>query len=165
MTSGFMLNAHYTWSKTRDMATYSNGGGQTMDNFDIWRDYGPANWDVPHRLVVSYLGTCRSSGVRQPAAPRCAGGWHMAGITTLQSGTPLNVLRPTDIANVGFTNQRPNLVNADVELNRQENPMGSTLINCIDPAAFAPPAAFTYGDTTPQPTCAGRRTARPTSRS
>ena len=27
MTKGFMLNAHYTWSKTRDMATHSNGGG------------------------------------------------------------------------------------------------------------------------------------------
>ena len=37
------------------MSTHSNGGGQTMDNYDIWRDYGPANWDVPHRFVASYL--------------------------------------------------------------------------------------------------------------
>ena len=29
MTNGFMVNAHYTWSKTRDMATHSNGGGRT----------------------------------------------------------------------------------------------------------------------------------------
>ena len=26
-----------------------------MNKFDIYRDYGPANWDVPHRLVVSYV--------------------------------------------------------------------------------------------------------------
>ena len=48
-------NAHYTWSRTRDMATHSNGGGQTMNNYDIWSDYGPANWDIPHRFVVSYI--------------------------------------------------------------------------------------------------------------
>ena len=26
-----------------------------MDNYDIWRDYGPANWDIPHRFVASYI--------------------------------------------------------------------------------------------------------------
>ena len=55
MSHGIQADAHYTWSRTRDMATHSNGGGQTMDNYDIWRDYGPAIWDVPHRFVASYL--------------------------------------------------------------------------------------------------------------
>ena len=55
MSHGIQADAHYTWSRTRDMATHSNGGGQTMDNYDIWRDYGPANWDIPHRFVASYL--------------------------------------------------------------------------------------------------------------
>ncbi len=55
MSHGIQADAHYTWSRTRDMSTHSNGGGQTMDNYDIWRDYGPANWDVPHRFVASYI--------------------------------------------------------------------------------------------------------------
>ena len=55
MSHGLQADVHYTWSRTRDMSTHSNGGGQTMDNYDIWRDYGPANWDVPHRFVASYL--------------------------------------------------------------------------------------------------------------
>ena len=55
MSHGIQADAHYTWSRTRDMATHSNGGGQTMDNYDIWRDYGPAIWDIPHRFVASYL--------------------------------------------------------------------------------------------------------------
>ena len=55
MSHGLQADAHYTWSRTRDMATHSNGGGQTMDNYDIWRDYGPANWDIPHRFVASYI--------------------------------------------------------------------------------------------------------------
>ena len=52
---GLQADAHYTWSRTRDMATHSNGGGAVMDNYDIYRDYGPANWDIPHRFVTSYL--------------------------------------------------------------------------------------------------------------
>ena len=55
MSHGIQADAHYTWSRTRDMATHSNGGGQTMDNYDIWRDYGPSNWDIPHRFVASYM--------------------------------------------------------------------------------------------------------------
>ena len=55
MSHGLQVDAHYTWSRTRDMATHSNGGGQTMNNYDIWADYGPANWDVPHRFVASYI--------------------------------------------------------------------------------------------------------------
>ena len=35
MSHGLQVDAHYTWSRTRDMATHSNGGGQTMDNYDI----------------------------------------------------------------------------------------------------------------------------------
>ena len=30
MSHGLQGSAHYTWSRTRDMATHSNGGGQTM---------------------------------------------------------------------------------------------------------------------------------------
>ena len=26
-----------------------------MNNYDIWADYGPASWDVPHRFVASYI--------------------------------------------------------------------------------------------------------------
>jgi hypothetical protein len=55
MSHGLQVDARYTWSRTRDMATHSNGGGQTMNNYDIWADYGPANWDVPHRFVASYV--------------------------------------------------------------------------------------------------------------
>ena len=55
MSHGLQADAHYTWSRTRDMSTHSNGGGQTMNNYDIRADYGPANWDIPHRFVASYI--------------------------------------------------------------------------------------------------------------
>jgi len=81
MVEGFLVNAHYTWSRTRDMATHSNGGGRTVNNYDIYSDYGPANWDVPHRLVVSYVWDMpfykdSSNGWLKGVL----GGWQVAGV-------------------------------------------------------------------------------------
>lgn len=148
MTNGFLLNAHYTWSKTRDMATHSNGGGAIVNNYDIWSDYGPANWDVPHRFVVSYVWDMPFFRDSDNYFLRgIVGGWQIAGVTTIQSGTPLNVTIQPDRANIGVGNQRPTLVNANVTLNCQTNPNGLGLVGCIDPAAFALPDLYTFGNT------------------
>ena len=50
MSHGLQADAHYTWSRTRDMATHSNGGGQTMDNYDIWRGLRPGELGRPAPL-------------------------------------------------------------------------------------------------------------------
>jgi hypothetical protein len=148
MTNGFLLNAHYTWSKTRDMATHSNGGGAIVNDYDIWSDYGPANWDVPHRLVVSYVWDMPFFRDSSNLLLRgVLGGWQVAGISTIQSGTPINVTIQPDRANVGRGGQRPMLVNPGVELNCQANPNGLGLVGCIDPAAFALPDLYTFGNT------------------
>ncbi|MEN3339510.1 MAG: hypothetical protein V7647_3186 [Acidobacteriota bacterium] len=154
MSFGLQANAHYTWSKTRDMATHSNGGGATMDNYDIWRDYGPANWDIPHRFVASYIYEVPFwKNSSQPLLKYVIAGWQVGGVTTLQSGSPVNVTFGRDIANIGRTGlQRPDLVGPVPQLNCQANSAGATalarreLVNCYDPAAFAFPAAFTFGN-------------------
>jgi hypothetical protein len=146
MSHGLQADAHYTWSRTRDMATHSNGGGTTMDQYDIWRDYGPANWDYPHRFVASYIYDVpffRSSSnvfLRNVVA-----GWQVGGITTYQSGDPLNLSINGDRGNVGAGGQRADLIGPVPELNCQPNPAGLGLINCFDASAFAVPAQFTYG--------------------
>ena len=154
LSHGIQGDAHYTWSRTRDMSTHSNGGGQTMDNYDIWRDYGPANWDVPHRFVASYiydLPFFRESS--QPVLKYVVGGWQVSGVTTIQSGTPVNVTISTDRANIGITGQqRPDLVGQVPELSCVGNSAGASQveqrqqINCIDATAFALPAQFTFGN-------------------
>jgi Carboxypeptidase regulatory-like domain/TonB dependent receptor len=147
MMKGIQADAHYTWSRTRDMATHSNGGGTTMDNYDIWRDYGPANWDIPHRFVASYiydvpfLRSSPNAFLRSVVA-----GWQIGGITTYESGTPLNVTIQGDRANTGTGGQRADLVGPVPESNCQPNPTGLGLVNCFDPAAFAVPAIFTFGN-------------------
>jgi hypothetical protein len=154
MSHGLQADAHYTWSKTRDMGTHSNGGGQTMDNYDIWRDYGPANWDTPHRFVASYiyeLPFLKSSS--RPILKYVVAGWQIGGVTTLQSGTPINVTMAGDRANIGINNQqRPNLIGPGPKLNCEPNSAGATdvarrqLINCFDRSAFELPALFTFGN-------------------
>jgi hypothetical protein len=149
MSHGLQLDAHYTWSRTRDMATHSNGGGQVMDNYDIWRDYGPANWDIPHRFVASYIYDIpflKSSS--QPILKYAVAGWQVGGVTTIQSGSPVNVTISTDRANIGISPviQRPNLVGPVPSLNCQPNATSLELINCYDATAFALPAQFTFGN-------------------
>jgi hypothetical protein len=154
MSLGLQADAHYTWSRTRDMATHSNGGGATMDNYDIWRDYGPANWDVPHRFVASYIYDVPFlKDSSQPILKHVVAGWQVSGVTTVQSGTPVNITLSTDHANIGISGlQRPDLRGAVPAMNCQANSAGATavarrqLINCYDASAFALPAQFTFGN-------------------
>ncbi len=148
MSNGLQLDASYTWSKTLDENTCSNCGGQTMDNYDPMRDYGPAAWDVPHRFVASYiydvpfLKTSPNAFLRYVVA-----NWQVAGITTIQSGTPVNVTIGSDVANIGITGQqRANLVGSVPSLNCSTDPATKKQINCFDPSAFAMPAQYTFGN-------------------
>jgi len=149
MSHGLQADVHYTWSRTRDMATNSNGGGQTMNNYDIRADYGPANWDVPHRFVASYIYDVPFlKDSSQPVLKYVVAGWQVGGVTTIQSGTPVNVTIAADRANIGITGfQRPDLVGAVPQLNCQQSPTSLDLINCFDASAFAMPAQYTFGNT------------------
>jgi len=130
------------------MSTHSNGGGQTMNNYDIWADYGPANWDVPHRFVATYIYDVpflKTSS--NPVLKYVVAGWQVGGVSTIQSGTPVNVTITTDRANIGISGQqRPNLVGSVPALNCQPNTTTLELINCYDAAAFALPAQFSFGN-------------------
>ena len=121
MTHGIQADVHYTWSRTRDMATHSNGGGQTMDNYDIWRDYGPANWDIPHRFVASYLYDVPFFKDSSSAILRyVVAGWQVSGVTTIQSGSPVNATlshRPRE-----HRDHRPAAARSDWRGSRHELP-------------------------------------------
>ncbi len=146
MTRGFLADAHYTWSKTRDMANHSNGGGSIVNDYDIWSDYGPAAWDVPHRFVLSFIyDTPFFRDSPNVFLRQVLGGWQIGSVTTLQSGTPLNVTIQGDRANIGRGAQRPN-VTGSPSLNCQPNPNGLGLVNCIDASAFSLPDQFTFGN-------------------
>lgn len=74
--------------------------------------------------------------------------WRDVFLTTLQSGTPINVTIGNDQANIGISGvQRPNLTGGVPSLNCVPNPASPPqLMNCFDAAAFALPAQFTFGN-------------------
>ena len=136
------------------MATHSNGGGQTMDNYDIWRDYGPANWDVPHRFVASYLYDVPFlKDSPQPILKYVVAGWQVSGVTTIQSGYARQrdvEHRPREYRHHRSYNVPTWLAAFPTELPAEQ--AGATdvarrqLINCFDASAFALPAQFTFGN-------------------
>ncbi|MBV9340899.1 MAG: carboxypeptidase regulatory-like domain-containing protein [Acidobacteria bacterium] len=135
------FRASYTFSKSLDDASGAGGfyRGPPEDSRNLRRDYGRSDFDIRHRFTVSYAW-------RIPAPPHLSGwlhalasNWQLNGITTLESGGPINITLVTDNSGTGEFRDRPNLVgDAHVAF----NPTGSYL----NPAAFALPAAGTYGN-------------------
>ena len=86
-------------------------------------------------------------GSSQPILKYAVAGWQIGGVTTVQSGTPINVTLNGDPANIGISNlQRPNLVGAVPSLNCQPLANSRELVSCFDASAFALPAAFSFGN-------------------
>jgi hypothetical protein len=129
------------------MANHSNSGGRIVNTYDIWSDYGPAAWDIPHRFVLSYMWEIPFLRESPNKILRSLlGGWQVSGVSTFQSGTPLNVVIQGDRANTGDSpSQRPDVI-GNPRVSCQDNPTGLGLVNCIDPAAFATPAQYTFGN-------------------
>jgi hypothetical protein len=68
------------------------------------------------------------------------GGWQISGILALQTGNPLTPVLATDRANIGTSNQRPDLI-GDPNLHGKGTPN-----QWFNTAAFALPTAGTYGN-------------------
>jgi hypothetical protein len=135
------FRASYTFSKSLDDTSGAGGfyRGPVEDSRNLRRDYGRSDFDIRHRFTITYAW-------RIPAPTGLAGwlhgiasNWQLNGITTLQSGGPLNITLPFDNSGTGEFRDRPNLVgNPYVAF----NPTGPYL----NPAAFAQPLPGTYGN-------------------
>ncbi len=135
------FRASYTFSKSLDVASGAGGfrGGPPEDSRNLRRDYGPSDFDIRHRLTFSYAWRVPAPASRKGWVRVVAANWQLNGITTLQTGGPINITMPFDNSGTGEFRDRPNLVgNARVPF----NPTGPFL----NPAAFAQPAQGTYGN-------------------
>ena len=140
---GLTTLTSYTFSKTLDVSTDSNGGSNVMDPFNWRLDYGLANWDVRHRFVASYNYEIPFFANSNKFAKAVLGGWQTNGITTVQSGFPFGVPIAVDQANVGIGTQRANFSGSPISVD-----CGSgKLVNCVNISGFTLPAPFTYGAT------------------
>ena len=113
-------------------------------------DYGRASYDIRHIFQAAYVyelpfGKGRKFGSSWSGVGNAVlGGWAVEGITRLETGTPVNVTIGADVANIGKSAQRPNVLrNPDIGGNRNVD------LPWFDITAFQRPAAFTYGNAAP----------------
>jgi hypothetical protein len=140
---GVQFSASYTWSHALDVSSDSNGGGAPMNPYNWLGDYGNSNWDLRQRFVVRYVWDIPFFKSAKPLIRNLLGNWQLNGISTMQSGFPVNVTVGTDTANTSAGGSyRPNLIGPP-----SANCGRSTLSGCINPAAFAlvPTGVYAYG--------------------
>ena len=135
------IRAAYTFSKSLDDASGAGGfyRGPVENSRNLRMDYGRSDFDVRHRFTIAYAWRVPAPGHLPHVLHAFASNWQLNGITTLQSGAPLNITLPFDNSGTGEFRDRPNLVgNPHLPF----NPLGPYL----NPAAFAQPLPGTYGD-------------------
>jgi hypothetical protein len=106
-SNGLQFNANYTYSHAIDELSdiFNNGRGQISvptDNTNIALDRGNADFDIRHRFVVSYyyeLPFFKSN--------RWLGGWSWSGITSVQTGVPIQLIASADTNRDGIGTDRP----------------------------------------------------------
>ncbi len=142
LNHGLSMLLGYTWAHTIDVSSDSNNGGSVQDAYNWKGSYGNSNWDIRHRLIASYSYALPFFKTAKGWERYALGGWQLNGVTTIQSGTPINITTSGDPANTGAPSaERPNLVAPAVA------DCGSgRLVGCIAAASFTAPTPFTYGN-------------------
>lgn len=153
---GLSLYGAYTWSKSLDNASgfFTSAGDPNFpqDSYNVSAERGRSNFDVRHRLSVSYsydfpFGRGRRWLSNAGWASALFGDWQTFGVVTAQTGRPFTVALLPEIdnsntgrANLGFgANDRPHLIgNA-----RLSNPTPDKWFNT---AAFVTPAFGSFGN-------------------
>ena len=91
--NGLQFSANYTYAKVMDEISdaftprQAATGSYPEDSFDPHLDYGPADFDVKHRLVVSY-----DYQLPLYKGHRWIGGWSTSSVISFQTGPPFPLI-------------------------------------------------------------------------
>jgi hypothetical protein len=139
----FSLLAHYTRSRFKDDGESQNEYGSVGSYMDAYHrnlDWALSGTDVPNHLVVTVLYELPSFA-RDAYLHALLGGWKIGVLETVQSGPPFTVFTTANTTNAFPAGPlRPDLVGAAVLASGDR-----TLARWFNTAAFANPAAFTFG--------------------
>lgn len=142
---GFSYLVTYTWSKSLDWGS----SGQFNENLSIQNPYVPkesksvSGFDIPHMFSAAVLydlpfGRGRR-WINTGLVSKALGNWQLNTMVQLRSGQPYTPVMNIDVANIGSATTRPNLVGDP----KVANPVPT---RWIDRAAFASPAAYSFGN-------------------
>ena len=146
---GLNFTGNYSFSKTMDVGGSGFGASSSpQDPNDMAADRALSSLDRAHIFSLDAVYTLPFGRGRRFGSSfngfeeAIAGGWEVTGIISATSGSPFTVTLENDIANIGARSisQRPNLV-GDPYAGAQ-----STTGLWMNPAAFALPAEYTFGN-------------------
>jgi len=159
-SKGLSMTAAYTFSKLIDDAgavfdaailTGPAAVFQAADSFNRHLEKDESTGSIPHVFSSSFVWEIPVGAGRRWSLESwrnaLAGGWQLAGLLRLQSGSPLAVTQQTNLnAFAGFGIQRPNRV-GDPELPSDER----STARWFNTAAFAQASQFTLGNASRNP--------------
>jgi len=152
-SGGFLFSANYMWSHEIDDGSDGSGDGDSLVPENVACpacERASGIWDVRHVLnangVYQLPFGLAKPYLNEPGMLRnIFGSWEATSTVMAHTGFPVNVLvnrSSSAVPDGNTTDQRPDLV-PGVSLTP---PGGSTIAEWINPAAFAMPAAGTFGD-------------------
>jgi carboxypeptidase family protein len=144
------LSVAYTYSHSIDNASDGAAGtaGNFVDAYNFQTARGSSNFDQRHMLNVSYvydLPFFRKTGLSHTLL----GGWQYAGLMSIQTGTPFNVVFTGFGDNAGVGNGQGPGTYADLVGDPHSTPPASTGGSgplLYNPNAFAAPRGLTFGN-------------------
>jgi hypothetical protein len=147
--NGLKVGVAYTLSKSKDNA--SDKRDVVWDTYDDTNFYGPSSYDRRQVLNFYYIYDLPFWRTQDTLLHNALGGWQISGTTFYRTGTPLSVVNTAnDIAGVGEPSigQPWNLVGDLKQGTNQTLSSGTDNNYWFNPAAFAAPAAGTFGNAT-----------------
>jgi hypothetical protein len=144
------LQVEYNWTRSLDDVPISGG----LNNpYCYMCDYGNSDSLPRQRLAFNYVyelpfGANRRWLNRKGVVNGVFGGWEIAGITTYVTGTPFSLAFTVPSNVVGWWGGRPDAVSG-APLYGGQNSGSHDIVSGVqwfNPAAFAPPQKWTYGN-------------------
>jgi hypothetical protein len=150
-SSGLLWQANYMWMHAITDASSGAGEALRTENANCRAcDRGNSPYDIPNTFSTSLVyqlpfGPGKAFLNGTGASSKLIGGWELSAVGSARSGLPIDVIvvrKASSIPNGDAKYQRPNLV-PGVSL----IPVGGQTLNeWLNPAAFAVPAAGTFGN-------------------
>ena len=143
---GLQFQAAYTWAKNLD------DGMAHQNSYDIRASRALSDIDVAHRFTIGYVyelpwGRGRHwGGGWSRALDMAFGSWQVNGITTFQTGTPIQITA-SNTAGIFNLVTRPNNNGRSAKL---DGPVHERLNKYFDTSVFSQPLPFTFGNVSPR---------------
>jgi hypothetical protein len=151
---GLSVQAEYSWTRALSTIPAQNEGADLQNPAHENAEYSNNNTMARHWLMFNYIYSLPvGRGRRYMSNARglvdgFLGGWQVAGITIYQTGTPFSVGFQVPSTYVGWWGGRADRVSGNL-YNKQSGHDIHSGVQWFNPAAFAPPQPWTWGNSQP----------------